>query len=378
MSKQPIDEDGLAKASEDVLKEKHKALRILQAKVTRANMTEVEQEAFELDEENPPEADPKTEFEFKQELDLNKLQVQNEGRQLGYLLVQKTKGETQLQLRRWIQSTNGWEAWRQLNLLHTTSKRSTHFKLLSTLMNPNFDTQPASFLQQFNAWKEQVVSDQQLSVEQLPDFIKLIAVVNGLKGSVRNLVLFNLDSDSNFGDLDSLLARYVDIHDQHAPSLDSICDRACRDKPESIGKGNDVESNPSFEQQLEEGGHKEGKGKDKSKPTKSKGEAYPPPPPAYKGKGRHAQLPTRQRWCSICRKKGHKTQACWWNSNQQHQQHNNHNHNHNTNTSTNTTNTSTKTQPNILHQQSTNHVLRRILHQCVVLRRVPPARSCVY
>ena len=57
-------------------------------------MTEQEQEAFELDEDDPPEADPKTEFEFKQELDLNKLQVQNEGRQLGYLLVQKTKGET--------------------------------------------------------------------------------------------------------------------------------------------------------------------------------------------------------------------------------------------------------------------------------------------
>ena len=79
-----------------------------------------------LNEEAPPEADQQTEFDFKLELDRNKLQVQNEGRQLGYLLVQKTKGETQLQVRRWIQSSNGWEAWRQLNLLHSTSKRSTH------------------------------------------------------------------------------------------------------------------------------------------------------------------------------------------------------------------------------------------------------------
>ena len=189
-------------------------------------------------------------------------------------------------------------------------------------MNTNFDTQPASFLQQFNAWKEQVVRYQQLSGEQLPDFIKLIAVVNGLKGSVGNLVLLNLDSASSFGDLDSLLARYVDIHDQHEPSLDSICDRACRDKPESIGKGNDVESNPSFEQQLEEGNTREGKGKgrEKGKKAKRKGEAFYPQPPAYKGKGEHAQLP-REQWCTICWKKGHKTQACWWNnSNQQHQQ----------------------------------------------------------
>ena len=84
VAKHPIDEDGLAKASEDVLKEKHKALRILQAKVARASLvSEAEREAFELDEEDPPEADPKSEFEFKQELDLNKLQVQNEGQNEG-------------------------------------------------------------------------------------------------------------------------------------------------------------------------------------------------------------------------------------------------------------------------------------------------------
>ena len=151
-------------------------------------MTEAEVTALgALNEETPPEADQKTEFDFKLELDRNKLQVQNEGRQLGYLLVQKTKGETQLQVRRWIQSTNGWEAWRQLNLLHTTSKRSTHFKLLSSLMSPSFDTQPASFLQQFNAWKEQVVKYQQLSGESLPDFIRLTAVVNGSEGKRQAL-----------------------------------------------------------------------------------------------------------------------------------------------------------------------------------------------
>ena len=157
-SKQPIDEDGLVKASQDVLRESHRTLRVLQAKFARANMSEAEASGQEpINEDNPPEADQRTEYDFKLELDRNKLQVQNEGRQLGYLLVQKTKGETQLQVRRWIQSSNGWEAWRQLNLLHTTSKRSTHFKLLASLMNTSFETQPAAFLQQFNAWKEQAV-----------------------------------------------------------------------------------------------------------------------------------------------------------------------------------------------------------------------------
>ena len=129
-SKQPIDEDGLVKASQDVLRENHRTLRVLQAKIARANVSEAEASGQQpINEDNPPEADQRTEYDFKLELDRNKLQVQNEGRQLGYLLVQKTKGETQLQVRRWMQSSTGWEAWRQLNLLHTTSKRSTHFKL---------------------------------------------------------------------------------------------------------------------------------------------------------------------------------------------------------------------------------------------------------
>ena len=53
------------------------------------------------------------------------------------------------------------------------------------------------------------------SREQLPDIIKLSAVVNGLKGRVKNFVLLNLDGDSNFSDLDNLLALCVSMHDQH-------------------------------------------------------------------------------------------------------------------------------------------------------------------
>ena len=305
-SKQPIEEGDIFQAFQNILREKHRALRVLQEEKERASFSEEEaHQPQPLDEYTPTEAD--------------KLQIKHEGVQLGCLLVQKTKGETQLEVTRWLQTANSWEAWRQLNL---QSKWSIHFKLLASLMNISFDDQPASCLQQFNAWKEQVVGYQQLVGEQLPDFIKLLAVVNGLKGSVRNLVLLNLDSPSSFGDLDSLLARYVDIHDQHESSLGSLCDRACRDKPESIGKGNDTESNPSFEQQLEEGGkRKEGKGKGKSKPNKGKGEANPPQPPAYKGKGKHAQPPTRKKWCIICWKTEHRTQACWYSSQQHQQQH---------------------------------------------------------
>ena len=283
-SQHPILEGDIFQAFQRILKEKHRALRVLQAK-TRASF--IEEETHQLIDEYPTEAD--------------KLQIRSEGIQLGCLLVQKTQGETQLQVTRWLQTANAWEAWRQLNLQCTTSKWSVYFQLLTSIMNTNFDTQPVSFLQQFSAWKERVVKYQQLSGDKLPDLVKLIAVVNGWQGSVRNFVLLNL-RESSFGDLDSLLTSYM--HDQHKPSLESSCERACKHRSKSR-KGNDKESNPSFKQQLEEGGttKREVKRQEKGTQATRKGGAYHPQPPAYRGKWEHAQLPKEQ-WCSLCRKKG--------------------------------------------------------------------------
>ena len=84
------------------------------------------------------------------------LQIRSEGRQLGCLLVQRTKGETQLQVTKWLSATNGWEAWRQLNLSFLS-------RLLTSLLQINLDDeQPASCLQPL-AWKEHVVEHQELS-----------------------------------------------------------------------------------------------------------------------------------------------------------------------------------------------------------------------
>ena len=176
-------------------------------------------------------------------------------------------------------------------------------------MSPNFDTQPASFLQQYNAWKEQVVRYQQLSGENLPDFIKLTAVVNGLKGQVRHHVLMQLDGGSSFGDLDSLLQKYYNnTYVQSESSLNSVWDKAWRDnqanKGKNKGKGKKL-SNPHYKQEEKGKPSKgKGKGKGKGKPSEGKGEAYPSQPAAYKGKGKQQQLPKNQQWCSICFKKG--------------------------------------------------------------------------
>ena len=194
-------------------------------------------------------------------------------------------------------------------------------------MNPSFDTQPASFLQQFNAWKEQVVRYEQLSGENLPDFIKLTAVVNGLKGNVRQFVLLSLDGESSFGDLDSFPGKYFNnTYVQSESTLNSVWDKARRDKQKGKSKGKGKKPNPYYKQKFDKGGKgkgkgkgKEGKGKGKGKQAKGKGEAFPPQSPANKGKGKQ-QLPKREQWCNICWKKGHSTQACWWNTDTTQQQ----------------------------------------------------------
>ena len=113
---------------------------------------------------------------------------------------------------------------------------------------------------------------QQLSGENLPDFIKLTAVVNGLKGNVRHFVLLSLDGDSSFGDLDSLLGKYFNnTYVQSESSLNNVWDKPWRDKQKGKSKGKGKKPNPYYKQKLDKGGKgKEKKGKEKERQTSPK------------------------------------------------------------------------------------------------------------
>ena len=84
-----------------------------------------------------------------------------------------------------------------------------------------------------------------------------------------------------------------------------------RGKSSKEGKGKKL--NPHYKQPAGGKDKNKGKGKGKGKPSKGKGEAYPSQPPSFEGKGKQQQLPKNQQWCSICFKKKHLAQACWWN-----------------------------------------------------------------
>ena len=183
------------------------------------------------------------------------LQIRSEGRQLGCLLVQRTKGETQLRVTKWLAATNGWEAWRHVNLTFLS-------KLLDSLLHMSFDESPASCLQQLSAWKERVVLYQKLSGEQLPESIMMSVVMNGLTEKARHLLLLHLDGDSSFGDLEHLLATH--LAEQELGEHNGVDDQANNSLQEQ------EQDKPD---QLVKGGQRKGK---------QKGGAYNPQPPAYR------------------------------------------------------------------------------------------------
>ena len=90
-SKQPIREGDVLQTSQRNLMEAHRALRALQAKIDHASFKEDETHQS-IDEYKSTEAD--------------KLQTRKAERQLGCLLVMKTKGETQLQVCGWLTAAN--------------------------------------------------------------------------------------------------------------------------------------------------------------------------------------------------------------------------------------------------------------------------------
>ena len=162
------------------------------------------------------------------EKEAKELQISSEGRQLGCLLVQRTKGETQLKVTKWLVATNGWEAWRQLNLSFLS-------RLLNSLLHTSFDDTPASCLQQLFAWKERVVIYQELSGEQLPESVMISVALSGLKEKTRHFLLLHLDGDSSFGDLGNLLAIYFSMHAEQESSLNMIAAAASK---EELGEDN--------------------------------------------------------------------------------------------------------------------------------------------
>ena len=252
------------------------------------------------------------------------LQIRNEGRQFRCLLVQRTKGATQLRITKWLSATNGWEAWRQLNL-------SSLSRLLSSLLHVSLDDeQPVSFLQPLLAWKELMVEHQELSESSL----NMIAIATCQKKQEE----LGEHNRVNFQENSLQRQQKQDKPDQlveggqegtHSPQ-----------PPTQRGKGEQQLPN-SAQRELEHRG-KEGRRKQQ---RKEKGEAYSPQPRAYQGMGEH-QLPNsahrackdklepkggkREKeaactpqppWCNFCWKTGHTAQACWWKPSAQQQQH---------------------------------------------------------
>ena len=259
----------------------------------------------------------------------------NLGRQLGCLLVQRTQGETQQLATQWLSATNGWEAWRQLNLSFLS-------RFLNSLLRTSQDDQPASFRQHDLAWKERVVGHSELSKEESQT--KRDQACKQNKGELSRVnypqnspqqnrqqqqkkACKKKAEDNRVDDTTTSIQQQEQSRQELAKRgkgkgtpqekgeaykplpqqqrgkgeqlLPNKAPRACKQEPRKE-KGKDKKSNPRAGACTDELHKKEGKGKTTS--------------PGFR---KELTNKTGTLWCHNCRKKGHNAQACWWNGNQQ-------------------------------------------------------------
>ena len=152
-----------------------------------------------------------------------------------------------------------------------------------------------------------MVRYQQLSGQNLPDFIKLTAVVNGLKGQVRHHVLVQLDGGSSFGDLDSLLQKYFNnTYVQSESILNSVWDdKAWRDnqRKERTAKVKERSLTHTTSKKVQKAKAKE-KEKAKESLAKGKGKLTHPSLHLTKAKGSSNSFPRTNNGAAYASKRG--------------------------------------------------------------------------
>ena len=223
----------------------------------------------------------------------------NLGRQLGCLLVQRTQGETQQLATQWLSATNGWEAWRQLNLSHLS-------RFLNSLLRASQDDQPASFWQHHLAGKERVVGLSELSKEesqtkrdqsckQKGELSRVNFPQNSRQQNKQQQQKQELARrGKGKGTPQEQVEAYKPLPQQQRGEGEQLLPNKAQ------RKGTDEKSNARAGACTDKLHKKGGKGK--------------PTTPSFK-----KELTNKKGtlWSHFCRKKGHNAQACWWNGNQQ-------------------------------------------------------------
>ena len=130
---------------------------------------------------------------------------------------------------------------------------------------------------------------------------------------MRELSLGSLTSSRNIGNSNN-----SDKTQEERSSLGELTPRTCKSKSEGTGSHPELEQNElEQEEAKQQAEQREPKAKQLAAQQKGPAQQQQQQTPPAKQK----QLPRHERWCNICWKKGHTTEACWYSDQQQNQQH---------------------------------------------------------
>ena len=174
---------------------------------------------------------------------------------------------------------------------------------------------------------------------------QLVTVVTCLQDCISTLVELQSDSfnqkdaDAHLGmresSLDSLTSsRNIGNNNnsnktqEERSSLGELTPRTCKSKSDETGSHPELEpeelEQTEAEQQEQEEAEAEQLPAQQKGPAEQQQQQQQQQPLAYTSTWEHyshKQLPKHKRWCNICWKRGHTTEACWYNNQQQTQQH---------------------------------------------------------
>ena len=189
--------------------------------------------------------------------------------------------------------------------------------------------------------EEHMNSRHSFSKQLTPAITQLNIVVASLQECIKTLVELQSDSfnqqdaparlrESSLGSLNSSRANNNNNSrtQEGRSSLGVLTPRTCKSKSEETGSHPELEPEEleqiEAEQEEEQGEEAAQHAAQQKGPTEQQQQQQQQQPLAYKSTWEHysqKQLPKHKRWCLICWKRGHTTEACWYNNQGQNQQH---------------------------------------------------------
>ena len=222
------------------------------------------------------------------------------------LLATLTTGRS-LRLVQRVPNRNGFEVWRQMAAENAPKTAGRRFAMLQAVLQPGMSDNPAKFDETWKSWEHQMDIYENLSSTKRDDAVKISVVLRECPQKLRDHLLVNSQQfESNYNKLRAIIQAYLntnktwivnDFRETVPMDVDYVGKSKGKGKSKSKSKG---------KSKGKSGSNSKGKSKGKSKDrNQGKGKCK------INSKGKGKGIPSNDKECYVCGKRGHLARDCW-------------------------------------------------------------------